>query len=190
MKKITMIISLLAALLFATTAAAATIPGYSGTTNQDNSEYGATIEFKKKSFEGGQKLAVYTGPGYEYYRDSWANASTDETIWMAGRTGDWAFIMYKKNNGGFRTGYIDASQLQYKLGGRSLNLVSRRATVLTNCSMTDDPKNITTAICTLSAGEAVTFLGEYTDHHHWAYIEAFAEKPVRGFILMDDIQIQ
>ena len=135
-------------------------------------------------------LPVYTGPGYEYYRVGRASVSTDETIWMAGREGDWALVMYQKNGGGFRSGYVDASKLMYRLGGRSLNLVSRKATMVRDCTMTDDPKNISSSICMLSAGESVTFLADYTDHHEWAYIEAWAEMPIRGFVLMSDIRIQ
>ncbi len=151
----------------------------------------AVLQFKKKSFDGGQMLPVYNGPGYEYYRPTgFAKVSTDETIWMAGRKGDWALIMYKKNKDGFRTGWIDASKLQYKLGGRSLHLTSKPATVTKSCELTDDPKNRTYTLTNLSAGDSVTYMASYSDHGEWAYIEAWIGQPVCGFVPMDSLDIR
>ncbi len=155
-----------------------------------SSSSGETLSFTKKYFEGGQKLHVYTGPGYEYYRANSGKAAvdTDDTIWMAGREGDWALIMYRKSSGGFRIGYIDATQLQYKLGGNQMKFAYKAATVSSSCELTDDTKNWSDSICRLDPGDRVTFLASYYDHMDWAYVEVLASQPIRGFIPMDCIK--
>ena len=149
------------------------------------------LEFRKKSFVGGQFLPVYSGPGYEYPRPTgYAKVSTNGTIWMAGRKGSWALVMYQKNGGGFRTGWIDASKLQYTLGGRSVHLANRAARITAACDLTDDPKNRTSSLAKLSSGESVTLLASYYDHIQWAYIEVWAGTPICGFVPMDRIAMQ
>ena len=151
----------------------------------------AVLEFRKKSFEGGQMLPVYSGPGYEYLRPTgYAKVSTNDTIWMAGRKGNWALVMYQKNSGGFRTGWIDASKLQYKLGGRSVHLTNRYAKTRRACQLTDDPKNRSYTLTKLQSGESVTYLASYYDHIEWAYIEVWAGTPVCGFVPMEDIELR
>ena len=149
------------------------------------------LEFKKKSFVGGQMLPVYSGPGYEYPRPTgYAKVSTNDTIWMAGRKGSWALVMYQKSKGGFRVGWIDASKLQYTLGGRSVHLTNRSAKIMTACDLTDDPKNRSYTLAKLTSGESVTFLASYYDHIQWAYIEVWADAPICGFVPMSNIDIR
>ena len=159
----------------------------------DAASYGDSVvlEFKKKSFVGGQMLPVYSGPGYEYLRPTgYAKVSTNDTIWMAGRKGSWALVMYGKSKGGFRTGWIDASKLQYTLGGRSVHLTNRPATITAACDLTDDPKNRSYTLTSLSRGESVTYLASYYDHIQWAYIEVWAGTPICGFVPMENIEIR
>ena len=147
---------------------------------------GDQLQFSRKSFAGGQKLPVYSGPGYEYVRvNGNASVSTDDTIWMAGRHGDWALIMYRKSAGGYRVGWIDASRLQYRLGGSSLILAHDRFRVNTTCTLTDDPKNRSSSLATVQRGSTVTCLCEYYDHMEWAYVEIWNGGPMCGFVPMD-----
>ena len=156
----------------------------------DNTD-SAVLEFKKKSFVGGQMLPVYSGPGYEYPRPTgYAKVSTNGTIWMAGRKGSWALVMYGKNKGGFRTGWIDASKLQYHLGGWPVHLTNRPATITAACDLTDDPKNRSYTLTNLTKGESVTYLASYYDHIQWAYIEVWAGTPMCGFVPMENIEIR
>ncbi len=177
---------------------AATIPGYGGRSNNYNNNYsnqqyypyGRSLYFVHWDFYGGQSLAVYAGPGYEYYRGAggWASVSTNGAIYMAGRVGDWAMIMYQKSDGGFRVGFIDASELMYDLGGDEIYFNRRRAQVNVSCNLTDDPKRQSSTICILDPGDSVTFLASYYDHRDWAYVEVYAEEPVCGFVPMEYLQ--
>lgn len=149
----------------------------------DRSEY--PFDFMKSDFYGGQKLAVYSGPGEAYYRgaNGRASVSTDDDIFVAGREGDWALVQYYTSGGACRVGYIDLDQLQYTLKMRVLGFEYVDAEITKDCTFTEDTKLVSTQITKLREGERVTLLGEFSERRDWAYIEAWVgERPARGFV--------
>ena len=151
------------------------------------------IEFERAKFVGGQQLPVYSGPGKEYYRAAggYAKCNTDEEIYIAGKEGTWALVLYWRSNGGTRTGYVDLSQLQYTYKTSDMDFAYRKAKITKDCAMTDDPTLVKENLAYLSAGEYVTLLAYYTDHHEWAYVEAMAGNvPLRGFVLKDCVSLE
>ena len=117
--------------------------------------------------------------------------ATIEEIYIAGKEGTWAFVLYWRSNGGTRTGYVDLSQLQYTYKTSDMDFAYRKAKITKDCAMTDDPTLVKENLAYLGAGEYVTLLAYYTDHHEWAYVEAMAGNvPLRGFVLKDYVSVE
>lgn len=152
----------------------------------EGEEVTTSLSFKQANFAGGQKLPVYTGPGTEYFRtgNGYAKASTDEEIYAAGQVGSWALIMYPNSQkNGYIVGYVDLSNLQYKISFSKLNFAAQKANITTDCMMTNVPRGVGEDIVAFKAGESVTYLCSYTAQEAWAYVETVIDRvAVRGFI--------
>lgn len=178
-------------LLTASCASAATFitedsGSYHGRTGNSGGALTTSLEFKQGKFYGGQKLAVYTGPGTEYFRTGggYAKVNTDKPLYVAGQEGTWALVMDELSSGGsFRVGYIDLSQLKYNISFKQLNFAYASKTITKNCAMTNIPVGAGDDIVAFAAGEKVTYLCDFTAHQAWAYVETVIDRvPVRGFI--------
>lgn len=160
-----------------------TAPAPYGNTTSSNSD--ATIRFQKSRFLGGQNFAVYSGPGYEYYRagGGWAKMLTDEPSYVAGREGDWILVMYPLKNG-YRVGYVDRTQLKYTYSVSKISMAYTDAVITTACGLTQDPISVHgDVLVDISAGEHVTYLAQFHDKKSYAFIELEVEDEwVRGFV--------
>lgn len=144
------------------------------------------LSFTVGSFAGGQKLDVYSGPGYAYLRgaNGRASVSTNDTVYLAGTEGGWALVLYETNSGSMRAGYVDLSRLSHSLYAQRLSFAYASAHVDSACPLTDDPVLGATSLVSLRTGASVTYLAPYTSRgRSWAYVEAWAgNTPVRGFV--------
>lgn len=192
---IALIILLLSAMLCSAASAATfhqnngTAPAPYGNTTSSNSN--AVIRFKRSHFKGGQNFAVYSGPGYEYFRAAggWAKMLTDETSYEAGREGNWILVMYPIS-GGYRVGYVDRSQLKYSYTTDNIYMAYEDAVITSSCHLTQDPISVNGApLVDISAGEHVTYLAEFHDKKSYAFIELAVDGEwVRGFVPLNCIQ--
>lgn len=183
-------LALLCTLLLTMLCSAAVAATFS-TSNRSSNAYSsgntnAVLIFKESRFYGGQIFPVYSGPGYEYYRAAggWAKMSTDDISYIAGREGEWIMVMYPLDNGGYRVGYVDRTQLKYAYKMDEMSLAYVRATITQDCSLTQDPLSAApAALADVSRGEQVTYLAEFRDKRTYAYIELLVEGQwVRGFV--------
>lgn len=170
-----------------------------------NSDYGrsiwdsfstgfATLQgFDYIRLRSGQKLAVYSAPSSKAWRgaDGEAVVSTNGAIYAAGWDGDWLLIMYERNNGAVRVGYVNGSRVR---GGvpmeTSLHFDHDPAVVTSACTLTDDPATASSAITTLQAGTQVTYLTRFYNQSAWDYVETqVGGKVVRGFIRAGSLRV-
>lgn len=142
----------------------------------------------------GQKLAVYSAPDDDSWRGASgkASVSTNGAIYAAGWDGNWLLIMYETNDGSVRVGYVNGSKVR---GGvpveTSLHFDHDPATVVSACTLTDDPARTGTAIARLSAGTQVTYLTRFYNDTAWDYVEAHVDgKTARGFIRAGSLSIE
>ena len=195
-KKLSMALLIaLFAVMLCTAASAATFHQNSGTApapygNTTTANSDAVIRFQKSRFLGGQNFAVYSGPGYEYYRAAggWAKMLTDETSYIAGREGDWILVMYPISNG-YRVGYVDRTQLKYTYNIDKIYMAYTDAVVTSSCALTQDPISAhAEPLVNIGAGEHVTYLAQFHDKRSYAFIEVEVEGEwVRGFVPLDCI---
>lgn len=152
------------------------------------------LTFTRVSLQRGQKAAVYSAPGTKSWRgaNSKASVSTNDDVWIAGRTDSWVLICYETSKGSVRVGYVEAGKLKDDLSALpELTFAGTEATITTGCSMTDDVTRQASTIVKLKAGAAVTYLAPYEqDGVAWAYIETkVSNKTARGFIPADCLSL-
>lgn len=142
--------------------------------------------FDYVQLKSGQKLPVYSAPDNRSWQgaNGKAKVSTNGNVWAAGWENGWLLIMYETNSGSVRVGYVDGSDIKGNVPeSRMLHYDYTTATVLTRCTLTDDPARTNTSIVTLQPGQTVTYLSSYFNRSPWDYVETTAEgKTVRGFI--------
>lgn len=158
------------------------VPSLSTLSKQQSS---GVLQFKDKFFYGGQKLDVYSGPGYEYYRgaNGRARASTDEEIQIAGMENGWILVKYPTSDGSVRVGYVNRDDLKYDFKADDVSLLYQSAKISQSCYLCDDPVLGRQQFAFLPSGTIVTYLASYTLHQSWAYVELFVDdKPARGFV--------
>lgn len=172
-----------------------------GTTNPDGRSLDAPrapaqlspgeVVFYTGGFARGQKFEVYSGPGRAYLRgaDGKASVSTNDTVYLAGREGEWALVLYETNGGSMRAGWIDMRKATSSFAAQELSLAYQDASLTQDCVLTDDPSLGKAALGRLSAGEIVTYLGVYHSHRDWAYVEAWlGDTPARGFVPLSCVE--
>lgn len=130
---------------------------------------------------GGQKFAVYSGPGEWYQRGASGKAavSTNDWIQVFGVENGYILIQYAVSSSQMRFGYIPQSaDASFRT---ELNFSYDTAVMLSTASLTDDPLYSCQPLCTLWAGQQVKWLAVMGD---WVYVEADGGQgqPVRGFV--------
>lgn len=149
--------------------------------------------FEYIELRANQNLAVYSAPSKSSWRgaNSKAAVSTNGAIYAAGWESGWLLIMYETNNGSIRVGYVSANSIR---GGvpfdLNLDFSYDAATVLENCTLTDDPARTGSSIATLKAGTQVTWLTRFYNNSAWDYVEVNVNgKTARGFIRAGSLDI-
>lgn len=169
--------------------------GDSGRSIWDNFSTGFdTLQgFQYVELRSGQNLAVYAAPSKSAWRGAKGKAevSTNGAIYAAGWESGWLLVMYETNNGSVRVGYVKESSIR---GGvpvdTTLDFSYDPATVLSSCTLTDDPARSGSAITTLSAGTEVVWLTRFYNNTAWDYVETTVNgKTARGFIRAGSLDI-
>lgn len=151
------------------------------------------LQAKNVKFTGGQKYAVYSGPGESFERGANGKAavSTNDWIQVFGQAGDWILIQYAVSSDHMRFGYIPASALpkNVTVGNLDANLGDLPAIISVNTFLTDDPIKSQSVLRTLAAGQTVTWLATMDQ---WVYIQLEDENGhpfCRGFVPASAIQL-
>ena len=148
--------------------------------------------FTYTAIRADQRLDVYSAPSAASWRGANGKAmvNTSGAVWAAGWENGWLLIFYELtsgvNAGGVRVGYVNGSKIQGKVGvSQSLSFSYARCPLTASCALTDDPLRQASAIATLRAGTAVTYLTTVTNQRGqvFDYIETtVGGQTVRGFI--------
>lgn len=153
----------------------------------------AQFEPQEIKFEGGERYAVYTGPGKEYARSGNGKGvvSTNDWIQVFGKYGKWILIQYDISAEQYRIGWIQASALPRsadvkELSDLALGLEQEyHQDVIVACALTDDPFNSQKPIAQLEAGHP---LRELVQYEGWSYVEVEVDgKRMCGFVPSDCI---
>ena len=151
---------------------------------------GSALSATDIHFTGGQKYAVYSGPGREYERaaNGKATVSTNDWIQVFGQEGDYILIQYDISSDQMRFGYIPVASLPKNTSVSPLSLESADAVILQNTYLTDDPLKSRGTVRTLQTGESgVKWLASMGV---WTYVEIAGNgKPVRGFVPASAISV-
>ena len=149
--------------------------------------------FDYVELRSGQKLEVYSAPSSKAWRGANGKAvvGTNGAIYAAGWDGDWLLIMYETNKGSVRVGYINGNKVR---GGvpleTSLHFEYAPATVLSACTLTDDPARSGTEIVTLQPGAQVIYLSRFYNNSAWDYVETTVKgKTTRGFVRAGSLNV-
>ena len=130
---------------------------------------------------GGQKFAVYCGPGEGYVRGGKGKASVSTNGWVYcyGRTGDWYLIEYEVNQGGNRRGYIHApGGVGIAVGDLPCAGYAVRFTA--EADLTDDPHYSRRVLAAAPAGSEAELLFFDGDD---AFVDmTIARKRYRGYV--------
>lgn len=134
-----------------------------------------------------QLLKVYSGPAVNSWRgaNGKAEVSTNGGLYAMGWVNnEWLLIQYGTSAGNRRVGYIHASAFKGEMPVLpQVVFAPQAATVAMSCVLTDDPRNASEQIITLSSGAKVTWLASYDNGQLWDYVETRAGgKVVRGFV--------
>ena len=147
--------------------------------------YGAFSQFRKVYFAPNQKMPVYSGPGTHYHRSAngKALASTNGNVYVGGWENGWLMIMYWTNDYNVRVGFTQSSNFKDKIDVPHLRFEYVPATITYRIALTDDPVASYTPMATLEAGTQVTYLSEFFNEQHWAYVETTVSGvQMRGFV--------
>lgn len=147
--------------------------------------YGAFSQFQKVHFAPNQKLPVFSGPGTHYHRSAngKALASTNGNVYVGGWENGWLMIMYWTNDYNVRVGFTKSSSFKDKIDVPHLRFEYAPATIARRVQLTDDPVASFQPMATLEAGTKVTYLSEFFNERHWAYVEVTVSGvQMRGFV--------
>lgn len=147
--------------------------------------YGAFSQFQKIYFAPNQKLPVYSGPGTHYHRSAngKALASTNGDVYVGGWENGWLMIMYWTNDYNVRVGFTQSSNFKDKIDVPHLQFDYAPATIARRVALTDDPVASYQPMAMLEAGTQVTYLSEFFNEQHWAYVETTVSGvQMRGFV--------
>lgn len=142
--------------------------------------YSAQLQAKRVKFTGGQKYAVYTGPGEKFFRaaNGKAAVSTNDWIQVFGVEDGWAMIQYDLSSDQCRIGWIDAAALPKNANVSALRFNDEPAIIAADTDLTDDPLMSRSYLRTLRKGQQVTWLATLGQ---WAYVQD-DQNWVRGFV--------
>ncbi len=155
--------------------------------------------FSYVTIRGNQSLPVYSAPSAASYRgaNGKATVSTNGYIYAAGWENGWLLVYYGltsgANKGGIRVGYVQGSAIRGKVEiTTQLDFAYVPVTVLSACTLTDDPLRSYSAITTLQAGTTVTYLSTAVNQNGtvWDYVETTVNgQTVRGYIPSGHIEV-
>lgn len=145
--------------------------------------------FEEEALLPNQKLPVYTGPDTAYLRgaNNKAMCSTNDSVYVAGVEDGWVLILYRLNKGGARMGYTSLANLRDRhFHPPLLRMAKTKATIKSDCTLTDDPIMQTSKLAKLKAGDQVSYLLTLVNSRSWAYIET---GNMRGCVPLDCLEI-
>ncbi len=143
--------------------------------------------FEYVSLKGGQKLAVYSAPGYNSFRanNGKASCSTNGAVYALGWDGGWMLMLYEASNAGqYRVGYVNGADISGTLPSLGTLVWSRESReVVQGANLTDDPALTGNAMAWIPAGTRVTYLTTMYNSQAWAYVETTVNgQTARGFL--------
>ena len=147
---------------------------------------------QKVKFTGGQKYPVYTGPGEDYVRSGNGKGlvSTNGWIEVYGQKDGYILIQYSIDSSHYRFGWIDRNALPEGTSVPGMDFASISADTLSEITqdtfLTDDPLFSQNKLCSLKAGQTVSWLAVLNDD--WAYVLVNVNgKMMCGFVRTDCI---
>lgn len=147
---------------------------------------------QKVKFTGGQKYPVYTGPGEEYVRSGNGKGlvSTNGWIEVYGQKDGYILIQYSIDSSHYRFGWIDRNALPEGTSVPAMDFAGISADTLSEITqdtfLTDDPLFSQNELCSLKAGQTVSWLAVLNDD--WAYVLVNVNgKMMCGFVRTDCI---
>lgn len=129
---------------------------------------------QKVKFTGGQKYPVYTGPGEDYVRSGNGKGlvSTNGWIEVYGQKDGYILIQYSIDSSHYRFGWIDRNALPEGTSVPAMDFAGISADTLSEITqdtfLTDDPLFSQNKLCSLKAGQNVSWLAVLNDD--WAYV--------------------
>ena len=136
------------------------------------------------TFRNDQDYDAYSGPSKAYFRgaDGRAYLSTNSTIYVYGREGNWMLVRYDLQKG-WRFGYVSVFA-----SGEGLDLPELRfrhidAQMLQDTEITDDPLDTQRLLTRVRKGKRVTVLAWMEE---WAYIDTGS---ARGFVPRESLSV-
>ena len=122
------------------------------------------------SFEKARTLKVYAAPDKAAYSAEGAQVTTDDSVAIYGKEGEWVLVSYAIGNGSRgRIGYIDDLTLAEPEKVRTLEFCRIPIELVRNVKAADDPLRGKGTLLTLEKGEEVTLLAFFEEE--WAYVE-------------------
>lgn len=147
---------------------------------------------QKVKFTGGQKYPVYTGPGEDYVRSGNGKGlvSTNGWIEVYGQKDGYILIQYSIDSSHYRFGWIDRNALPEGTSVPAMDFAGISADTLSEITqdtfLTDDPLFSQNKLCSLQAGQTVSWLAVLNDD--WAYVLVNVNgKMMCGFVRTDCI---
>lgn len=147
---------------------------------------------QKVKFTGGQKYPVYTGPGEDYVRSGNGKGlvSTNGWIEVYGQKDGYILIQYSIDSSHYRFGWIDRNALPEGTNVPAMDFAGISADTLSEITqdtfLTDDPLFSQNELCSLKAGQTVSWLAVLNDD--WAYVLVNVNgKMMCGFVRTDCI---
>ncbi len=147
---------------------------------------------QKVKFTGGQKYPVYTGPGEDYVRSGNGKGlvSTNGWIEVYGQKDGYILIQYSIDSSHYRFGWIDRNALPEGTSVPAMDFAGISADTLSEITqdtfLTDDPLFSQNKLCSLKAGQTVSWLAVLNDD--WAYVLVNVNgKMMCGFVRTDCI---
>ena len=147
---------------------------------------------QKVKFTGGQKYPVYTGPGEDYVRSGNGKGlvSTNGWIEVYGQKDGYILIQYSIDSSHYRFGWIDRNALPEGTSVPTMDFAGISADTLSEITqdtfLTDDPLFSQNKLCSLKAGQTVSWLAVLNDD--WAYVLVNVNgKMMCGFVRTDCI---
>ena len=147
---------------------------------------------QKVKFTGGQKYPVYMGPGEDYVRSGNGKGlvSTNGWIEVYGQKDGYILIQYSIDSSHYRFGWIDRNALPEGTSVPAMDFAGISADTLSEITqdtfLTDDPLFSQNKLCSLKAGQTVSWLAVLNDD--WAYVLVNVNgKMMCGFVRTDCI---
>lgn len=194
MKKTAALLLILALLLTAVTASAATaVNGYSTNNTRDILDSVPTFKFEHRiGGIGCGTCPVYAAPDRNAFRaaNGKASCATNADVDVGGFSNGWLLVRYSTNNGGTRVGWIPPEYVKKVKTSMQPRFTRIEQTAEYDFYVSDnnyDPYNSSSFFAKLTEGEDYWIIGRYNYYQYdlW-YIEFYiGNQLARGFIPVD-----